>query len=370
MGVLAKNKQVNVWRGPDAPPTIHHVWIRDDESLYLYNGETWVSFMEYPGLTLSVEDGKVKIASGEDYFYITTSGAAIGINTNVDHTVTITSDALNTIDTSKPLQWDRTLRVLRHLESGVTEEEDKEAGTNSDIIGSNSFYVPYIKVDKWGHVVSLASHQVQTPSVVKQDAIEPSLPLIGDNSQLEFPILLSPTSQNTTDGAYKIPQVGVKIKRQGNGVVTELVVPGLDVAGGVAIGEDLVVGGVIRGTVVGDVQGEAIPKEHASTEPTYGAGTAEKYGHVRLVSNFMTEGGAIIAPEDTPGEAATPLLVYRTLATAKGYTDAEILKVQGSIITPGIEDDAGHVNPIESSYVYSNDFKLDQNKLYINWLEV
>lgn len=35
------NKNISIWRGSQAPPTIHHVWIKEDNSIYLHNGTDW-----------------------------------------------------------------------------------------------------------------------------------------------------------------------------------------------------------------------------------------------------------------------------------------------------------------------------------------
>lgn len=44
--MIIDNKQVNIWRGSLDPPTIYHVWIKDDSKMLLYNGEEWVIFID------------------------------------------------------------------------------------------------------------------------------------------------------------------------------------------------------------------------------------------------------------------------------------------------------------------------------------
>lgn len=39
------NRQVNLWRGSNEPPTKYHIWIKDDK-LLLYNGEQWIVFVD------------------------------------------------------------------------------------------------------------------------------------------------------------------------------------------------------------------------------------------------------------------------------------------------------------------------------------
>lgn len=43
---MITNKQVNIWRGDSAPPTIYHVWIENDLVLKLHNGTEWIVFLD------------------------------------------------------------------------------------------------------------------------------------------------------------------------------------------------------------------------------------------------------------------------------------------------------------------------------------
>ena len=43
---MIQNKQVNIWRGNEEPPTIYHIWIKDESKLLLYNGTTWITFID------------------------------------------------------------------------------------------------------------------------------------------------------------------------------------------------------------------------------------------------------------------------------------------------------------------------------------
>lgn len=43
---MINNKQVNLWRGTDTPPTIYHIWVKDEAQLLLYNGSAWVVFID------------------------------------------------------------------------------------------------------------------------------------------------------------------------------------------------------------------------------------------------------------------------------------------------------------------------------------
>ena len=96
--------------------------------------------------------------------------------------------------------------------------------------------------------------------------------------------------------------------------------------------------------------------------------TQTSEGTVRLSdSSFeIAEDGGIIAPTEE-GVAATPQLVYNTLATAKTYTDNKV----ASIPKPSIEQHDKTVNKITRDYIISDDFAIDENnKIYVAWVEI
>ncbi len=43
---MVNNRQVNFWRGDMTPPTIYHIWIKDNSKMLLYDGEKWVVFLD------------------------------------------------------------------------------------------------------------------------------------------------------------------------------------------------------------------------------------------------------------------------------------------------------------------------------------
>lgn len=43
---MINNKQVNFWRGDKEPPTIYHIWIKDNSKMLLYNDSEWVVFLD------------------------------------------------------------------------------------------------------------------------------------------------------------------------------------------------------------------------------------------------------------------------------------------------------------------------------------
>ena len=45
---MIQNKQVNIWRGPDTPPTLYHIWFKDESQLLRYNenNRKWEVFLD------------------------------------------------------------------------------------------------------------------------------------------------------------------------------------------------------------------------------------------------------------------------------------------------------------------------------------
>lgn len=55
---MIKNKQVNLWRGPDAPPTLYHIWFKDESKLLRFD-ETqndWVVFLDSGAIIKIIQD--------------------------------------------------------------------------------------------------------------------------------------------------------------------------------------------------------------------------------------------------------------------------------------------------------------------------
>lgn len=52
------NKQVNLWRGPDPPPTFYHIWFKDERQLLRYNEDTesWEVFLDSGGIVKLIKD--------------------------------------------------------------------------------------------------------------------------------------------------------------------------------------------------------------------------------------------------------------------------------------------------------------------------
>lgn len=55
---MIKNKQVNIWRGPDPPPTPYHIWFKDEELLLRFDEITqdWELFMDARGLDKKIKE--------------------------------------------------------------------------------------------------------------------------------------------------------------------------------------------------------------------------------------------------------------------------------------------------------------------------
>lgn len=57
---MINNRQVNLWRGIQEPPTIYHIWIKDNNKLLLYDGNNWKTFLDEPAVAVIQEALKKK----------------------------------------------------------------------------------------------------------------------------------------------------------------------------------------------------------------------------------------------------------------------------------------------------------------------
>lgn len=55
---MIQNKQVNLWRGQDPPPTLYHIWFKDESQLLRYDEEVskWVVFLDSGQIIQLVKD--------------------------------------------------------------------------------------------------------------------------------------------------------------------------------------------------------------------------------------------------------------------------------------------------------------------------
>lgn len=370
MAKLVNNRQVNVWRGSAPPPTIHHLWVKDEETVYLYDEDiqNWrplqssQASVEIPPLEIKATSKGVEVTQGDSKFTISTQGNSLGINTDVKDTITITSDALNSITTEGPLDWKSSKQVLVHkkiLKEGVIAPGNTEGtfGTQIDTT-SLSFSVPSVTVDEYGHIQNISDSTITVPAVVAQNVF--------DNTQVgKYPIIFAPSdaTKSNTQEVYKSQDIYLKSVQDGSQIVHTLVVPNIDIQGNQIITGNITVTGSINGSFIGNVTGTATPTDHADATSKYGAAQSAVgdqpalYGHVKLQDEFnRDENGIIIPPTQESGVAASPLMVYNALQqTAQAHY---------------IEQDNEEIEENTQPITFSNDFKEQDNKLFINWLEI
>ena len=44
--MIINNKQINIWRGSDVPPTLYHIWLFNESELKIYNGVEWITIID------------------------------------------------------------------------------------------------------------------------------------------------------------------------------------------------------------------------------------------------------------------------------------------------------------------------------------
>lgn len=322
MADLLINKQINVWRGPNEPPTKYHLWIINDSQLRLYDGTQWKTFLDNPGLTVKDNtDGSVTVASGTSSFTLRVAGNAISM-TNDGTNITISSFAISDIKTDDWLAWKS--GTLSHNDADKTLAKNIY-GPETDSTNSSSFTVPYIKVDAKGHVVEGGSQTVTIPDKVVQN------PISGTESNT-YSVLLSTSNSGAREigEANKDSDVKLEVTYAGGTTTKVLHTPGIAANGEVTVKGNLEVadGYVIKGTVIGRVEGTATPTDHADKTDKYGAGTAAGsegtpayYGHVKLQDELPTTAPPSGGENAGKGIAASPLMVYNAVQTSKQYAD-------------------------------------------------
>lgn len=139
-----------------------------------------------------------------------------------------------------------------------------------------------------------------------------------------------------------------------------------------------------------NIQGKAYFRKNGIFVDNYQYGvnapaTSSNFGIVKLSeASFKIDenDGGIIAPSEV-GVAATPQLVYNSLATAKQYVDDSLEPVNTAIegiqatldgidapLIMNIEDEENNVSGLGDTLTFSSDFEQVDSKLYIKWLEL
>ena len=336
METPVNNRQVNIWRGSEPPPTIHHVWIKDNNTLFLYDTqyEDWVAFLEFPGLKVTQqEDKSIKISAGDTYFILATSGSSIAMN-KVGNTIMFVSNALSSIPTSSPLEWKN--QKLKHLESGV------QAGIYGPRLSSssNTFSVPNFQVNQTGHITKADQVSVTIPDRVVQNPLSEKtgkfqVILSGSNSEERETGEVNKINTFFYDTESKqvyLPSIIVEGNSEINGITT--------FNANIKLGKNAVIEGSVTGT--------ATPTNHASTEDVFGLGTTStkdpaKYGHVKLETTFeKAPNNSLVQPIYQDGVAASPVMVFEAYQTAVTYSDN----------------------------LFGSDFRKENGKYMIDWLEI
>lgn len=271
----------------------------------------------YPSIEISESSGSVKVSIGNSFFLLSTAGESISVRKGDGNRIIISSNALNRVDTEAPLTWDTANRKLLHMDSGVA---PGSYGQSTNLGNASVFIVPNIMIDSTGHITYAQNYNVEIRDYVEQ--LAPST-LAGNRNVL--------LSYNADSESMDTSQV-----RKANGLLFNdstrrlTVEGGIDTNGAVFVnhGDLSVLDGYIIGHLKGDVEGEAKPKIHLSTKPEYGGASINLYGHVKLqdVLNNKPEPSSdnenINDPNITNAIAASPLMVWNAIQTAKDYADS------------------------------------------------
>ena len=292
----------------------------------------------YPSIEISEVSGSVKVQIGNSFFLMSTAAESISIRKGDGNRIIISSNALSRVDTEPPLEWDAANRKLLHKTSGVV---PGSYGQSTNLGNASIFVIPNIIVDATGHVTLAENHNIEIRDYVEQ--LAPST-LMGDRN-----ILLSYNEASDTADTSQV--------RKANGLTFNDATQKMTIAGGmnsngpvnVNHGDLSVLDGYIIGNLKGDVQGQATPKIHISLKPEYGGASTKLYGHVKLQDILNTKPDPSSDNENindtnvVAAIAASPLMVWNAIQTAKDYADS-ILGSNNAMLYKGAVE-AGTTSP-------------------------
>lgn len=292
----------------------------------------------YPSIEVSEVSGSVKVQIGNSFFLLTPTGDSISLRKGDGNRIIISSNALNRVDTEPPLKWDASNRKLLHMESGVA---SGSYGQSTNLGNASVFVVPNFIVDATGHITFAENHNIEIRDYVEQTA--PS------NQMAERNILLSYNEANNNMDTSQV--------RKANGLTFNDATQRITVAGGMVSdgavtvnhGDVSVLDGYIIGKLKGDVEGQATPKIHLSLKPEYGGASTKLYGHVKLQDILSRKPDPSSDNENindtnvVAAIAASPLMVWNAIQTAKDYADS-ILGSNNAMLYKGAVE-AGTTSP-------------------------
>lgn len=271
----------------------------------------------YPSIEVSEVSGSVKVQIGNSFFLLTPTGDSISLRKGDGNRIIISSNALNRVDTEPPLKWDASNRKLLHMESGVA---PGSYGQSTNLGNASVFVVPNFIVDATGHITFAENYNIEIRDYVEQ--VAPS------NQMAERNILLSYNEANNNMDTSQV--------RKANGLTFNDATQRITVAGGMVSdgavtvnhGDVSVLDGYIIGKLKGDVEGQATPKIHLSLKPEYGGASTKLYGHVKLQDILSRKPDPSSDNENindtnvVAAIAASPLMVWNAIETAKSYADS------------------------------------------------
>lgn len=271
----------------------------------------------YPSIEVSEVSGSVKVQIGNSFFLLTPTGDSISLRKGDGNRIIISSNALNRVNTEPPLKWDASNRKLLHMESGVA---SGSYGQSTNLGNASVFVVPNFIVDATGHITFAENHNIEIRDYVEQ--VAPS------NQMAERNILLSYNEANNNMDTSQV--------RKANGLTFNDATQRITVAGGMVSdgavtvnhGDVSVLDGYIIGKLKGDVEGQATPKIHLSLKPEYGGASTKLYGHVKLQDILSRKPDPSSDNENindtnvVAAIAASPLMVWNAIETAKSYADS------------------------------------------------
>ena len=110
------NKQINVWRGSEPPPTNYHMWIFTDLTIKLFIDGEWTTFIDNAKIGQSIVEIIERLDSLEDFM----NNATVNNKLVKDNPVLDASDLLNTVSGTHIEKNDNVASALMEIDGLLT----------------------------------------------------------------------------------------------------------------------------------------------------------------------------------------------------------------------------------------------------------
>ena len=92
--MIINNKQINIWRGQDTPPTLYHLWLYNESELKIYNGVEWITVID----SINIAERLIELSNKIDNLRDDIESTTINGKLIKDNPILNSGDISNTIN--------------------------------------------------------------------------------------------------------------------------------------------------------------------------------------------------------------------------------------------------------------------------------